>query len=444
MSKIPKDSIYSDEKQARFLRDERTGLPYVSEKAYDLDRSSPLDTLRHMIREYYTPDVLSDNKVASAIVLRVESKIFPTSMNVVQQSEWIAKTQVVRVRVLTDKRNFWIPVPKSYEDPVISMYPLVVNNIDENKELKEGDIVEVLFYNDKAQFSTISDVGRVSSIMSRAEMPVEIPPLSPLTLSNTPLPPRPSTNYSDIISGALSRAAEFLQTSSLGGPQMSMERDTTVGKKGQELVNDKMFNDAVAAMAKRLRLKKQHLLDIMEFESTINPQAVNPKTNATGLIQFMPETATKLLNTTVKHLRTLSGLQQLKFVEEYYVKQGKGNLNLARKDGTLGAIYLLVIYPAAIKMPNDYVIGNRREPGKTHIPYGVSKKKLKKYPKRYWDPVDGTRITSYPRLFAVQNSPFGKKHVKNGVVKKSDILSSMQGKIDKFVRLGVKIRDPYA
>ena len=50
----------------------------------------------------------------------------------------------------------------------------------------------------------------------------------------------------------------------------------------------------------------------MVFESRLNPQAVNPISGATGLIQFMPSTARG--GTTTAVLKRMSNVQQLDYV----------------------------------------------------------------------------------------------------------------------------------
>jgi GH24 family phage-related lysozyme (muramidase) len=190
MPKTPKDSIYSDEKQSIFLRDETLASSYLAEKAYDLDRSSPLGALKNMLREYYSPNTLLDNKIATAVVLRIEPN-YPTYIEAARQTSDQIPTEMVRIRVLSDPRNFWIPEPKTGDDPVISLHPIVRNNTSEFSGLKAGDIVEVEFFNNKSQFSNFIDVGQVKNIVSRTEVPTVVQPLAPPQIELPPVLPAP-------------------------------------------------------------------------------------------------------------------------------------------------------------------------------------------------------------------------------------------------------------
>jgi hypothetical protein len=55
----------------------------------------------------------------------------------------------------------------------------------------------------------------------------------------------------------------------------------------------------------------------MRSESSLNPQAVNRSTGASGLIQFMPRTA-QSLGTTVEAIRQMSAAQQMPYVEKFF------------------------------------------------------------------------------------------------------------------------------
>ena len=93
-------------------------------------------------------------------------------------------------------------------------------------------------------------------------------------------------------------------------------------------VNESGFMEQSKAMSDRLGIKHEDLLKIMNFESAgIDPSAVNEKSGASGLIQFMPNTATEL-GTSVEEIRKMSGTEQLPYVEKYLqghgVKPGMG------------------------------------------------------------------------------------------------------------------------
>ena len=86
------------------------------------------------------------------------------------------------------------------------------------------------------------------------------------------------------------------------------------------------------------------------IESKFNPQAVNPMSRATGLIQFMPSTA-KALGTTVEALAAMTATEQLPFVRAYFKDR-----KLAPRD-----VYPAIFYPAVIGKADDAVIARAGE-----------------------------------------------------------------------------------
>jgi hypothetical protein len=85
------------------------------------------------------------------------------------------------------------------------------------------------------------------------------------------------------------------------------------------------------------------LANVINFESRFNPAALNKKTNAAGLIQFMPKTAARL-GTTTEALRQMSAGAQFTYVEQY-LRPFKGKLK------TQPDVYMAVFYPAYVGRP---------------------------------------------------------------------------------------------
>ena len=69
---------------------------------------------------------------------------------------------------------------------------------------------------------------------------------------------------------------------------------------------------------------------------------------ATGLIQFMPETA-RNLGTTTEALSKMTRTEQLQYVDKYF----QGTL---KKGGSLSDVYMSVLLPAAVGKPEDFVL----------------------------------------------------------------------------------------
>jgi hypothetical protein len=108
------------------------------------------------------------------------------------------------------------------------------------------------------------------------------------------------------------------------------------------------FTAKVRTIASQLAIDPDWLMGVMWVESRLNPQARNADTKATGLIQFMPATATSL-GTTIDALRSMDAITQLDYVLRY-LKPYKGRMN------SFYDVYFAVFYPAAIGKPDDWIL----------------------------------------------------------------------------------------
>lgn len=115
------------------------------------------------------------------------------------------------------------------------------------------------------------------------------------------------------------------------------------------------FKAKVIAIAKGLAVDPNWLMAVMAYETgkhKFSPEAQNPKSSATGLIQFLEDTAKKL-GTTTKQLSRMTAVQQLDYVKKYYEKAASKPIR------NLGDAYLAVLWPAAIGFPDTYVMWER-------------------------------------------------------------------------------------
>lgn len=110
----------------------------------------------------------------------------------------------------------------------------------------------------------------------------------------------------------------------------------------------KAFQDKVIRIANDLGTDPNYLMAVMSFESKFDPAARNPYSGATGLIQFMPETAKKH-GTSTDALAHMSAEQQLDYVVAYFAPY-KGKLK------TLEDVYMAVLWPKAIGKGPSYVL----------------------------------------------------------------------------------------
>jgi tape measure domain-containing protein len=88
---------------------------------------------------------------------------------------------------------------------------------------------------------------------------------------------------------------------------------------------DTKFLQSVAKIAQSVGANPEDLLKTMLYETggTLSPSARNKRTNATGLIQFMPATA-RGLGTNIDALSQMSPQEQLVFVQKYLKQNSRG------------------------------------------------------------------------------------------------------------------------
>jgi hypothetical protein len=106
------------------------------------------------------------------------------------------------------------------------------------------------------------------------------------------------------------------------------------------------YADLLVETAGRLNIDPAWLANIIHLESGGNPQARNPTSAATGLIQFMPKTATGM-GTTIDEIYQMNGRQQMPLVERYFQNIIKVYGPLDSQEKVIAAVF----YPAYINKP---------------------------------------------------------------------------------------------
>ena len=122
----------------------------------------------------------------------------------------------------------------------------------------------------------------------------------------------------------------------------------------KEVADDKPFQQGVSKLAKKYNVSEDDLYAVMSFETggTFDPAKKNEAgSGATGLIQFMPETA-KGLGTSTEELSKMSRTQQLKYVDKYFSNKGI-------QGGDIDDLYMSILFPAAVGKPDDFVLFGR-------------------------------------------------------------------------------------
>jgi hypothetical protein len=110
------------------------------------------------------------------------------------------------------------------------------------------------------------------------------------------------------------------------------------------------FKAKVIKISDSLGIDPNYLMAAMAFESgeTFSASVKNAASGATGLIQFMPSTATSL-RTSTSALAAMTPEDQLDYVEKYFAPY-KNKLN------SLEDVYMAILWPAAIGQPNSFVL----------------------------------------------------------------------------------------
>lgn len=119
------------------------------------------------------------------------------------------------------------------------------------------------------------------------------------------------------------------------------------------------FYDAWTAMARRVGVDPIDLARVAYAETGMNPAAVDPRTNAGGLIGFMPSTLKGLgWQGTPEEFRQLSAVQQIPYVEAYY-RPYAGRLH------NEGLVYVVNFLPAYLSQAaaggDGYVLTRKGE-----------------------------------------------------------------------------------
>ncbi|EOG2147933.1 hypothetical protein ACK5KF_004549 [Salmonella enterica] len=112
----------------------------------------------------------------------------------------------------------------------------------------------------------------------------------------------------------------------------------------------KEFKLKVIEVCERLEINPDYLMSCMAFETgeTFSPSVRNPNGSATGLIQFMSNTA-RSLGTTTNELAGMTSVEQMDYVEKYF-KPYTGKIK------TIEDVYMVIFCPRAVGKPDSYIL----------------------------------------------------------------------------------------
>jgi len=135
-------------------------------------------------------------------------------------------------------------------------------------------------------------------------------------------------------------------------PQQEPEQPAYKIRSNETHANSEAFKQKLLQIAQTLGVQARDLWKVMHFETkgTMNP-AITNSIGATGLIQFMPDTA-KGLGTSTDKLRQMTATDQLDYVLRYYKSQR------LPAGSTASDIYLSTLFPAALRqnLPDTHVL----------------------------------------------------------------------------------------
>lgn len=112
------------------------------------------------------------------------------------------------------------------------------------------------------------------------------------------------------------------------------------------------FASEVKRIAGLLKINPEWLMLVMKAESGVRASAVNSVSGATGLIQFMPDTA-RAMGTTVDALRNMGHVEQLQYVYRYY-KPWAGKMR------SYYDVYAVTFFPAAVGKADAWIFQTSR------------------------------------------------------------------------------------
>ncbi len=108
------------------------------------------------------------------------------------------------------------------------------------------------------------------------------------------------------------------------------------------------FKQKVISVANELSIDPDYIMACIALETgtEFNTSTKNPKSSATGLIQFMSNTA-KDLGTTTTKLSRMTHVEQMDYVKKYFEMQA-ANFKHPTNEWSLGDVYLSIFTPSAM------------------------------------------------------------------------------------------------
>ncbi|KIU59299.1 hypothetical protein CRSA0334_18545 [Cronobacter malonaticus ENBT0334] len=122
------------------------------------------------------------------------------------------------------------------------------------------------------------------------------------------------------------------------------------------LIKAEAFRTKLLEVSRELNIDPNYIMACIALETgkTFRTDIKNPCSSATGLIQFMDDTA-KDLGTSTRKLRLMNHVEQMEYVKKYFKMQAD-NVGVPTEKWTLEDVYYSIFRPKTILLgPNDIV-----------------------------------------------------------------------------------------
>ncbi|EJQ2090815.1 hypothetical protein SNN53_002626 [Cronobacter sakazakii] len=122
------------------------------------------------------------------------------------------------------------------------------------------------------------------------------------------------------------------------------------------LMKAEAFRTKLLEVSRELNIDPNYIMACIALETgkTFRTDIKNPGSSATGLIQFMDDTA-KDLGTSTRKLRLMNHVEQMEYVKKYFKMQAD-NIGVPTEKWTLEDVYYSIFRPKTILLgPNDIV-----------------------------------------------------------------------------------------
>ena len=198
---------------------------------------------------------------------------------------------------------------------------------------------------EKASWKARYQAGTISSIMQR------VPMHEPWTQHESYDPKKYTANSTDVDCANTSNSSG--NNGAANAPEKPMNPATPA-----DWTKDDEWLTAVQALSGKLNCDFYDILAVMYLETarTMAPNKKNPKSSATGLVQFLEATA-KNLGTTTSQLAGMTRVQQQVYVEKYFLQSGIKSV----AKPTLGDVYMAVFAPKGIGKPENFPLYSREK-----------------------------------------------------------------------------------